>query len=114
MDGQALVTDMDKQIHLLDTAINAISKYGRVMAEKEKAYRILYAKELLKAKEEDKTPMSIIESVVKGKEEVAQAKLEWAISETLYQNNLEFINGAKKKIEVINGEIARGWQRSKE
>jgi hypothetical protein len=63
----------------------------------------------LKAKEEDKTPMSIIESVVKGKEEVAQAKLEWAISETLYQNNLEYVNYAKLRVRIIEGEIERGW-----
>ena len=114
MDGQALVTDMDKQIHLLEKATNSISQYGEKMAEKEKAYRVIYAQELLKEKALGITPMSIIESVVKGKEEVAKAKLEWSVAETLFQNCLEYINFMKVKIRVLEGEIARGWQRSKE
>lgn len=103
-----LQTDLLDKMKLLDASVASLHSLGTKAAEKEKDYRIIYAKSLLILRA-DGLPVSLIEGVAKGREEVATAKLEWDIAVSKYESAREFSLAVKKELEILNAIIAREW-----
>lgn len=63
------------------------------MADKEKQFKILYAEEILRMKNEG-CSITLIKDIVNGKKGIAEAKLNWQVSEAIY-------NITREKIKTI-------------
>ena len=85
----------------LKLANQIIIKRGEAKAEAEREYRVERAKQSLILQTEGKA-ISIINDLVRGNEKVADLKMEWDISESRYESNMEYIRMCKIEINSIN------------
>ena len=88
----------------LTNSINISRRRGEELAENEKNYRIELAKEMLKERA-NKTPVTIINDLARGKEEIALLKFERDKTEALYKSANERIQATKLEIRVVEGEM---------
>lgn len=93
---------------LLDKAINELKERGRNYATAKKEYRIKVSQELLRLRAEN-IPVTIINDIVKGKKEIAEAKEKEIINEALYRSCLEAINVYKLQINIVREQIQREY-----
>ena len=90
----------------LDNALNRLESAGIQLAENERDYRIMVREEILKEREA-RTPVTIMSDIVRGKEEIANARRHRDCSETVYKASQEAINVSKLKIKTLNDQINR-------
>lgn len=103
-----LASTLMEKMEQLDSAIKTLNLLGEKKAEAEKTYRCEYAKCILSLRA-DSLPVSLIEGVAKGTEEIAKAKLEWDIAESKYETRIQAIQAIKKEIDIYNDIIRREW-----
>lgn len=109
MSGQDLYSLMSFWLQELDEAIEDFKRYGHDMAEKERDYRQKAA--LLTAKlKADGTPVTVIDSLVKGDKTVSEARCARTISEVDKDTSRERINSAKVHIRILSEQIEREYQ----
>ena len=102
---------IDKQ-DLLTKAVSELKERGRNYATAYKNYRMLLAKELLKLRDEGMA-VTIAYDVARGKEEIASAKEQEIITESLYKSCSEAINVYKLQLKVLENQYEREWGQSK-
>ena len=98
--------------NLLSRAISELKERGRNYACAYKNYRMLLAQELLKLKAEG-MPVTIAYDIARGKTEIAQAKEQEIITESLYESCKEAINAYKLQIKILDAQYQREWGMSK-
>ena len=81
---------------------------GTTKAEKERDYKILLRQECLKLRAEGMA-IGMITMTCYGIPEVAQARYERDIAETVYTANLEAINSLKLQMRLIEAQLSREW-----
>jgi hypothetical protein len=101
---QDLQIELKKLRDKLDTAIKELKERGKKKAQAEHDYRVALAKEMLIQRDAG-MPVTILDNVCKGKEEIAKLKLERDIAETLYESCMQAIYATKINIELIQKQI---------
>ena len=91
---------------LLDKAIEQLANNGYDLAEKEKQYKIAINKKALELRADD-TPVTLINTIIYGYEDIAQLRLNRDIAEVKYNSNLEYINTIKLQIRIIENQLSR-------
>lgn len=106
--GQDLLNEL-KQLELaLDEAINSMSDHGQELAVAEYKYRKEAAKQTLMYRDSG-YPVTIIDTLVKGGEGVAELRLKRDLAEVSYQVSRELVMANKAKYKVVNEQIEREW-----
>lgn len=103
-----LLQELWKTNELLTKALEQFKQRGREYAEAYRNYRVLLAQELLRLKAEG-TPVTIAYDIARGKEEVANAKEQEIITESLYKSCQEAINTYKLQIKILQEQINKEW-----
>ena len=85
-----------------------LKELGRNYAGAYKKYRILLAQELLRLKAEG-TPATISYDIARGRIEVATAKEQEIITESLYKSCLEAINVYKLQLKILENQYEKEW-----
>lgn len=97
---------------LLNKAITELKTRGRNYAEAYKNYRILVAQELLRLRAEG-MPVTIAYDIARGKQEIAEAKENEIVTESLYESCKEAINSYKLQIKILENQLDREWGHAK-
>lgn len=103
-----LILDMQALTKKLNTAVLSLRKTGTEFAEAERAYKILFRKEALKLRDGG-MPVTLIDKIVYGIPEVADARFDRDVKEASYKANLEAINVYKLQVRILDNQIAREW-----
>lgn len=104
-----LLQELWKINELLTKALEQYKQRGREYAKAYRDYRVLLAQELLKLKAEG-MPATLAADVARGKEDIAAAKEQEIIAESLYKSCQEAINTYKIQIKVLQEQITREYQ----
>ena len=96
----------------LDTAVRELRKSGTNLADAERKYKIRLKQEALKLREEG-MPVTLIDKVIYGVQEVADLRFNRDVKEAIYQANLESINSTKLKLRILENQLNREWGQAK-
>lgn len=107
-----LIQELWRINDLLTKALEQYKARGIEYAKAYSTYRKLVAKELLKLKAEG-MPATIAYDIARGKDEIADAKEQEIIAETLYKSCQEAINTFKLQIKIIQEQINKEWSAEK-
>lgn len=97
-----------QNMHVLDEAIKRLAKNGEALAEAEKNYKMELTKQALILRA-DNTPVTLINQIVYGLEEVAKLRFERDTAKANYDANSEFINITKLKLRLLEAQLNREW-----
>ena len=103
-----LIMDIQALIAKLNTSIKMLRKTGTEYAEAERDYKIILSQESLRLKDGGMA-VTLIDKVVYGKKNVAEARFRRDVAETTYKANLESINVLKLQIKILDNQIGREW-----
>lgn len=109
--GVDLVADLQEFCEACWDCIEQMLELGRDKAEAERAYRVAKRQRILYERNRNGTPVSIIESIVKGYEDIAELSLNLTIAEEQYKANYEALLFYKKQIDALREQISREWGR---
>ena len=93
---------------MLDKAIEQLANNGYDLAEKEKQYKIAINKKALELRADD-TPVTLINTIIYGYEDIAELRLNRDIAEVKYNSNLEYINTIKLQIRILENQLSREY-----
>lgn len=110
MDELDLWANIQERLDWLDEAVKSIRFRGRDYAESESKYRSALAKEILRLRDEEGYPVTLVPDLARGNPEVAQLKVERDCAESLYKSALEAINVNKLRIKVLENQHDREWR----
>lgn len=110
MDSLDLWQAINERLDLLDEAVRSIRYRARDYAESESEYRKKLAIEMLRLREEDKLPVTLIPDLARGNPEVAALKEARDCNEALYKSSLEAINVNKLRVKVLEAQHEREWR----
>lgn len=88
--------------------IEAYEKSGYQLAKNEAEYRKALRVEIL-LERANKTPVSIVSDICRGKPEIAELKLNRDCSEAVYSASKEAIHAIKLRLRILDEEITREW-----
>jgi uroporphyrinogen-III decarboxylase len=103
-----LYIEIEKMNQLLNQAIKEVGRRGKEYAEAYKNYRMLLSKELLLLRDSG-VPATLAYDIARGKKEIAEAKENEIIKESLYKSVLEAINVYKIQINILREQINREY-----
>lgn len=101
---QELITEVKELRKQLNDSVNELKKVGYNKAKSEYNYRIALAKEILIQRSQG-TPVTIINDIVKGNENIASLKLKRDSYETLYEATKEKIQATKLELRIIDNQL---------
>lgn len=110
MDELDLWANIQERLDWLDEAVRSIRFRGRDYAEAESTYRSALAKEILRLRDEEGYPVTLVPDLARGNPDVAQLKVERDCAESLYKSALEAINVNKLRIKVLENQHDREWR----
>ena len=111
MDSAPLWVQIDQTLALLDVALEECKNRAAEYARAEVGYQKTKAKRALEMKA-DNMPVTLIEMVVKGDDEVAPKLLDRILAEALYDHAREARNVYKRKLDTLREEYQRQWGRA--
>lgn len=103
--------ELKNLISLLNKANSEYPKRAREYASAYKNYRMLLSKEMLLERDKG-TPVTILGDIVRGKENVANAKEKEIIAEGLYLSCKEAIQSYKVQIKILKESINNEMENS--
>jgi hypothetical protein len=103
-----LVNEQQALLKQLSATIKELEQHGIELATKERDYKIILNQHVL-ALREDGIAVTLIDKVAYGIKEVAQARLDRDIADTMYNVCREKINGIKLKVRINEEQIKREW-----
>ena len=104
-----LYDDIQKLMNELTTSIKLLRKNGNELAQAERDYKICLRQEALKLRNEQDMPVTLINQIIYGVEEVAQKRFKRDVAETMYNTNQEHINITKLKLRLLEAQLEREW-----
>lgn len=108
--GQHFFAEVDMLNDQLEESVDEMRIAGREMAQAERDYRVALAKKIWDLRTSG-IPVTIINDLARGDEEVAMLKLKRDASETDWKTCIEVVNTTKLKVRVIAEQIGREWGR---
>ena len=103
-----LLNELWKINELLTKALEQYKQRGREYAKAYRDYRVLLAQELLRLKAEG-MPVTIAYDIARGTEEIAKAKEQEIITESLYDSCKEAIQAYKLQIKILQEQINKEY-----
>lgn len=103
-----MINELNELSKQLTHSGEQLKKYGKELAEAEHDYKVILRQEALKLRA-DGMAITLIDKVVYGIDEVADARLKRDIAETMYKASQESINTLKLKMRIIDAQINREW-----
>ena len=110
MDLFEEITNLTRE---LDTVVRELRKSGTNLAEAERKYKICLRQEALKLREEKSMPVTLINQIIYGIQEVANLRFDRDVKEAIYKANLEIINSTKLKLRILENQLNREWGQAK-
>lgn len=108
-----LYEEIMKLIKELDISVRQLRKSGTERAEAERKYKVCLRQEALKLRSEKNMPVTLINQIIYGVQEVADLRFERDVKEAVYQANLEAINSTKLKLRILENQLDREWGQAK-
>ena len=106
----AIVDELDA----CEKCVEDMAELGRNAAEAERAYRVAKHKRIASERAYRNTPVTIIDDVVKGYEDIARLALERDEARVLYDANREAALLHKKRADIYREQYAREWSQAGE
>lgn len=104
-----LFQEITKLTNELDISVRQLRKSGTERAEAERKYKICLRQEALKLRAEENMPVTLINQIIYGIQEVANLRFDRDVKEAVYQANLEAINSTKLKLRILENQLNREW-----
>ena len=104
-----LYEQITRLINELDIAVRQLRKSGSDLAEAERNYKVCLRQEALKLRAEKNMPVTLINQIIYGVQEVANLRFERDVKEAVYQANLESINSTKLKLRILENQLNREY-----
>lgn len=104
-----LLNELWKINELLTKALEQYKQRGREYAKAYRDYRVLLAQELLKLKA-DGMPVTLAADIARGKDEIAEAKQNEIVTESLYKSCQEAINVYKMQMKILQEQITKEYE----
>lgn len=111
MENYDLYNELQTKTKQLVASIKELRRSGTEKAKKERDYKILLRQECLKLRAEGMA-IGMIDKICYGIPEVAQARFERDIADTVYTANIEAINSLKLQMRLIESQLSREWTSS--
>lgn len=92
----------------LTTSIRALANNGKALAQAEMEYKICLRQHALKLRD-DGTPVTLINQVIYGEQEVAEKRFKRDIAETMRDVAQENINAIKLQLRLLNDQLNKEW-----
>lgn len=92
----------------LTLSIGKLRTNGEKLAEAERDYKITLRQEALRLRAGD-MPVTLINSVIYGVQEVAQKRFKRDVEQANYDANKEHINVTKLKLRILEAQLSREW-----
>lgn len=92
----------------LTTSIRALANNGKALAQAEMEYKICLRQHALKLRD-DGTPVTLINQVIYGEQEVAEKRFKRDIAETMRDVAQENINILKLQLRLLNDQLNKEW-----
>lgn len=108
-----LFQEITRLTNELDVAVRQLRKSGSDLAEAERNYKVCLRKEALKLRAEKNMPVTLINQIIYGVQEVANLRFDRDVKEAVYQANLESINSTKLKLRILENQLNREWGQAK-
>lgn len=112
-DSYGGVGDYFQLMNLFDETereIESMRESGYLIAQYQSEYRMRVALKTLELRAQN-TPVTVISDIVRGDPEIAELKLRWVCAEADNKSSNHLIFLREKKIEVLNDQIKREWNR---
>ena len=103
-----LMVEIQQKTNDLNKAVKNLRKAGSEFAQAEHDYKILLRTEALRLRDSGMA-VGMINIVVYGLEDVANARLTRDIKQATYEANQEAINSLKLQIRILDSQIQREW-----
>lgn len=107
-----LFNELQRLTNDLNVSIKKLRETGTNFAQAERDYKVLLRQEALKLRAEKGMPVTLIQQVVYGVPEVAEARFKRDVKEAIYNANQEAINSIKLQMRIIEGQLNREWSSS--
>ena len=104
-----LYEEISKLMQELTASIKALRKNGEKLAEAERDYKIVLRQEALKLRAGDNMPVTLINNVIYGIDEVAEKRFKRDVEQANYDANKEHINVTKLKLRLLEAQLSREW-----
>ena len=104
-----LYEEIQKLMQELTASIKALRKNGEKLAEAERDYKIVLRQEALKLRSGDNMPVTLINQVIYGIDEVAEKRFKRDVEQANYDANKEHINVTKLKLRLLEAQLSREW-----
>lgn len=108
-----LLNELNNLESQLDYSIKQLRTNGTIFAEAEKNYKIAVNKRALQLRDE-KMPVTLIQTVIYGYEDIAKLRFERDSAEVVYNANQEAINSIKLRMRILSSQIEREWNNVRE
>lgn len=108
-----LYEDIERLIAELDVSVKNLRKSGSDYAQAEQNYKIKLREEALKLRAEENMPVTLINQIIYGVPDVARLRFERDVKEAVYKANQEAINSIKLKLRILENQINREYNTSK-
>ena len=108
-----LFNDIQELTNRLNASIKQLAKYGKELAEAERDYKIALRQEALKLRAEKGMPVTLIQQVVYGVDEVANKRFKRDVAESMRDTSREYINTLKLQIRTLSEQLSREWNNAK-
>lgn len=97
----------------LNVSISKLREHGNKLAIAERDYKVLLRQEALKLRQEKNMPVTLINQIIYGVPEVAEARFKRDVAETMYNTNQEHINVTKLKLRILENQLSREYGNEK-
>ena len=100
--------EIDLKQKELDISVRALRKTGTEYANAERNYNKALRQKALELRDGG-MPVTLIDKVIYGEEEVANLRFDRDVAEAVYRANQESINVLKLNIRIIESQLNREW-----
>lgn len=108
-EGVDLLGEINTRMALMDVTRRELEKHGRELAQAERDYRVANATAILSERADNKTPVSIISDVVKGRRDIADLRLKRDIAEVMYKSAESALQNYKLQARLLEEQLKREW-----
>ena len=100
--------EIDLRQKELDVSVRSLRKTGTAYANAERNYKKTLRQKALELRDGG-MPVTLIDKVIYGEEEVANLRFERDVAEAVYKANQESINVLKLNLRILEGTLQREW-----
>lgn len=104
--------EIDLRQRELDVSVRSLRKTGTAYADAERNYKKALRQKALELRDGG-MPVTLIDKVIYGEEEVANLRFERDVAEAVYKANQESINVLKLNLRILEGTLQREWGQAK-